>query len=164
MLQRMRERKSGDTANKAPRRNPADQAQPDEMTHDAATAPAREGQGRPPRRRDDRRGRNGAARAGNVGQPPRARSNANPRVDRAPADLDDHEGNERQPGPNAHLGSLRIREPRRRGNAPSGQPDPLRTSIDALGGRGGNRNGRANAKGGRGGPADPLRTTFGRLR
>jgi ATP-dependent RNA helicase RhlE len=51
------------------------------------------------------------------------------------------------------------------------QPDPLRTSIDAItdkgGYRGGNRsNGnkpRGNGGSGRGGPADPLRTSFGRL-
>jgi ATP-dependent RNA helicase RhlE len=56
---------------------------------------------------------------------------------------------------------------------PSGarQPDPLRTSIDSLGrGNGGGRNrgrGRANGGGGGGGsrgPADPLRTNFGRLK
>ena len=58
---------------------------------------------------------------------------------------------------------------------PSGarQPDPLRTSIDSLGrggggGRNGNRNrGRSGGGGGGGGargPADPLRTNFGRLK
>ncbi|MGA1726046.1 MAG: hypothetical protein ACO38G_08015, partial [Burkholderiaceae bacterium] len=57
---------------------------------------------------------------------------------------------------------------------PSGarQPDPLRTSIDSLGrGGGGGRNrnrGRSGGGGGGGGgargPADPLRTNFGRLK
>jgi ATP-dependent RNA helicase RhlE len=66
-------------------------------------------------------------------------------------------------------------EPRTGGNG--GQPDPLRTSIDSMtsrgnGYRGNNRNGpsggRSGAGGGgqggsRGGPADPLRTNFGRI-
>ena len=53
-------------------------------------------------------------------------------------------------------------------------PDPLRTSIDAMSergrGNGGNRRG-GNGGGGRGhsagnsrGPADPLRTSFGRIK
>jgi ATP-dependent RNA helicase RhlE len=69
---------------------------------------------------------------------------------------------------------MRIREPRLNPST-GGQPDPLRTSIDSLGSRGGNRN-RGGGGGGRGGPrndaprgnaggaADPLRTTFGRFR
>jgi len=83
-------------------------------------------------------------------------------------------GAERQPGPNAHLGSMRIRDPRPRAAAPGGQPDPLRTSIDALGSKGprNNRPGPGRPGGGagrkpegpRGGPADPLRTSFGRIR
>jgi ATP-dependent RNA helicase RhlE len=71
------------------------------------------------------------------------------------------------------LGQLRIREPRARAAAPGGQPDPLRTSIDSIGGRGarnGNRGGGGGGRGGprgdapRGGPADPLRTSYGRIR
>ncbi|GAB4090540.1 DEAD/DEAH box helicase [Hydrogenophaga soli] len=172
MLQRMRERKSSDTPAKAPRRNPNGQGQ-DDAPRDAAGAAGPDGQPRPPRRHDDRRGRNGGGRGPNGGQQQRPRGNAGPRADRGPAGHDEHEGNERQPGPNAHLGSMRIREPRHQG-APGGQPDPLRTSIDALGGRGGNRGGNRNGRGGpqggrggngpRGGPADPLRTSFGRLR
>jgi ATP-dependent RNA helicase RhlE len=65
-------------------------------------------------------------------------------------------------------------EPRGQGGNTGGrQPDPLRTSIDAIadrgGYRGGNRGGagkpRTNPGNGpsRGGPADPLRTSFGRL-
>ncbi|MDP2418648.1 MAG: DEAD/DEAH box helicase [Hydrogenophaga sp.] len=81
-------------------------------------------------------------------------------------------GAERQPGPNAHLGSLRIREPRPRAAAPGGQPDPLRTSIDSLGSRGARNNRPGQGRGGpgrnsdapRGGPADPLRTNYGRIR
>ena len=90
------------------------------------------------------------------------------RTPRAPRE-DRYEGEdrpERQPGPNAHLGSLRIREPRPRPANPGGQPDPLRTSIDAM--RTGNRHnkgGKGGGKGGQqGGPADPLRTSFGRIR
>ena len=88
-----------------------------------------------------------------------------PREDRGPRE-DREPGAERQPGPNAHLGSLRIREPRPRPANPGGQPDPLRTSIDAM--RTGNRHnkgGKGGGKGGQqGGPADPLRTSFGRIR
>jgi ATP-dependent RNA helicase RhlE len=59
------------------------------------------------------------------------------------------------------LGSLRIREPRPRTGNPGGQPDPLRTSIDAM--RSGNRNKGGGGKS-NGGPADPLRTNYGRIR
>jgi ATP-dependent RNA helicase RhlE len=96
------------------------------------------------------------------------RANRGPREDREPRG----EGSERQPGPNAHLGSLRIREPRPRSAAPGGQPDPLRTSIDSMrsgnrgGGKGNNRGGGGGGgqRGGNGGGADPLRTSFGRIR
>ncbi|MDO9570856.1 MAG: DEAD/DEAH box helicase [Hydrogenophaga sp.] len=92
------------------------------------------------------------------------------RGDRGPARGEG--GAERQPGPNAHLGSLRIREPRPRAAAPGGQPDPLRTSIDSLGSRGARNNRPGQGRGGpgrnsdapRGGPADPLRTNYGRIR
>jgi ATP-dependent RNA helicase RhlE len=108
---------------------------------------------------------------GNNSQPPRQNAE---RPNRAPRD-DRYEGEdrpERQPGPNAHLGSLRIREPRARTAAPGGQPDPLRTSIDSMrtgsnrnknrgGGGGGQRGG---SGGGNGGGADPLRTSYGRIR
>ncbi|MDO9437651.1 DEAD/DEAH box helicase [Hydrogenophaga sp.] len=106
-------------------------------------------------------------------RPPR--EDRGPRMDRGPRDENDG-GSERQPGPNAHLGSLRIKEPRPRAANPGGQPDPLRTSIDAMrtgnrggkGGGGGRGNGggpRGNGGGGGGGGgADPLRTSFGRIR
>jgi ATP-dependent RNA helicase RhlE len=138
--------------------------------------PARQGEGQgqgQPRNRDNFGGGNGGG-----GQPRNAdRPNRGPREDRG----DGGERGERQPGPNAHLGSLRIREPRNQGSSPGGQPDPLRTSIDSLGsrgGRGGNGGGGGNR--GRGGPggrsgggggggkqgggADPLRTSYGRIR
>jgi ATP-dependent RNA helicase RhlE len=91
---------------------------------------------------------------------------------------------ESQPGPNAFRNAS-VRgdrpafrdEPRGPAGAPR-QPDPLRTSIDSMADRGGyrgnrNRNGTggggrgpgAPAGGGsRGGPADPLRTSFGRIK
>jgi ATP-dependent RNA helicase RhlE len=112
----------------------------------------------------------GGPRQGAQGQrPPRQQGD---RVDRGPRE-DREPGAERQPGPNAHLGSLRIKEPRPRAANPGGQPDPLRTSIDAMrtgnrggkgggGGRGGN--GPRGGGGGGGGNADPLRTSFGRIR
>jgi ATP-dependent RNA helicase RhlE len=89
-----------------------------------------------------------------------------PRGDRPPR-FDGDEGNERQPGPNAHLGSLRIRDPKPRQASPDGQPDPLRTGIDAM--RTGNRrNKKRGGKGGGqggggGGGVDPLRTNYGRI-
>ncbi|MDP3813115.1 MAG: helicase-related protein, partial [Hydrogenophaga sp.] len=129
------------------------------------------------------RGNNGP-RNGNGAQgprPPRQQADRGERMDRAPREdrgpREDREpGAERQPGPNAHLGSLRIKEPRPRAANPGGQPDPLRTSIDAMrtgnrggkggggggGGRGGPRN--AGGGGGGGGNADPLRTNYGRIR
>jgi ATP-dependent RNA helicase RhlE len=92
-----------------------------------------------------------------------------PRGDRPPR-MEGEEGHERQPGPNAHLGSQRIRDPKPRQANPNGQPDPLRTGIDAM--RTGNR--RNKKKGGRGGQGgaggggggggvDPLRTNYGRI-
>ncbi|QHE85300.1 DEAD/DEAH box helicase [Hydrogenophaga sp. BPS33] len=105
---------------------------------------------------------------GQQGQRP-PREDRGPRMDRGPRD-DNDGGNERQPGPNAHLGSLRIREPRPRPANAGGQPDPLRTSIDAMrtgnrGGKGGGRGGNGGGGGGqRGGGADPLRTSYGRIR
>jgi ATP-dependent RNA helicase RhlE len=89
-----------------------------------------------------------------------------PRADRPPR-MEGEEGHERQPGPNAHLGSLRIRDPRPRQANPNGQPDPLRTGIDAM--RTGNRGKNRNKKGGGGGGqrgegnVDPLRTNYGRI-
>jgi ATP-dependent RNA helicase RhlE len=91
-----------------------------------------------------------------------------------------------QPGPSAFRNAdarnekranPRSTEPRNpNGNVAGGrQPDPLRTSIDAIADRGGYRGGNRNSNGGagkprsntanpsRGGPADPLRTSFGRL-
>ena len=123
--------------------------------------PPAEGQGEGRRRNRNRRGGSGngpqrQAGANGNAQAPRQ----NPERQNRPPREDRYEGEdrpERQPGPNAHLGSLRIREPRARAAAPGGQPDPLRTSIDSM--RSGNRN-----KNRGGGGADPLRTSFGRIR
>jgi ATP-dependent RNA helicase RhlE len=146
--------------------------QPRQRAEAAEGQPLAEGQGEGRRRNRNRRGGNG----GN-GQPRQANGNAQPprqnveRQNRPPRE-EHHDGEdraERQPGPNAHLGSLRIREPRARAAAPGGQPDPLRTSIDSM--RSGNRNknrgggGGGGQRGGNGGGgADPLRTSFGRIR
>ncbi|MGI9218979.1 MAG: DEAD/DEAH box helicase [Hydrogenophaga sp.] len=107
------------------------------------------------------------------GQGPNAgqRNDRPPRQDRGPRperDFEDGDRAERQPGANAHLGSLRIRDPRPRAAAPGGQPDPLRTGIDSM--RAGKRSGGGNNKnrggkpgGGNGGQPDPLRTRFGHI-
>jgi ATP-dependent RNA helicase RhlE len=94
---------------------------------------------------------------------------------------DDQGSGESQPGPNAFRNaSVRSDrrpafrdEPRGPAGAPR-QPDPLRTSIDSIADRGGyrgnrNRNGGSGrgpggSGGSRGGPADPLRTSFGRIK
>jgi ATP-dependent RNA helicase RhlE len=179
MLQRVREKKTdapqgrGNGGGNGQRQRPAQgDAQP------RVDGP-RDGQ----RQNAGGRGRNGGggsgpARSGGNFAGPRAGNNEQraprpPREDRGPRE-ERGEGSERQPGPNAHLGSLRIREPRGGSSTgPGGQPDPLRTSIDSMGGRGrGNGNGNRGGRGGpgrngdapRGGPADPLRTSFGRIR
>ena len=178
MLQRVREKKANDGG--SPGRGNGGQRQ--------RTAPQGEGQGES-RGEGGGRGRNGGGRNAQGPRPQREgqgqarnrdgfgggqarngdRPNRGPREDRG----EGGERAERQPGPNAHLGSLRIREPRNQGSAPGGQPDPLRTSIDSLGsrgGRGGNGGGSNRGRGGRsgggpkGGGADPLRTSFGRIR
>ncbi len=178
MLQRVREKKAtdgggaGTGAGQRQRQRPAD----------GGETRARGEQQPPTSRGEGRRagGRNaGGANRPYPGQPRHAEARVEraPREDRMPRDdrgpREDREPREdRQPGPNAHLGSLRIREPRPRSAAPGGQPDPLRTSIDSMrtgnrgkggpGGPGGNRGSRTG--GGNGGAADPLRTSFGRIR
>ena len=178
MLQRVREKKAtdgggaGTGAGQRQRQRPAD----------GGETRARGEQQPPTSRGEGRRagGRNaGGANRPHPGQPRHAEARVEraPREDRMPRDdrgpREDREPREdRQPGPNAHLGSLRIREPRPRSAAPGGQPDPLRTSIDSMrtgnrgkggpGGPGGNRGSRTG--GGNGGAADPLRTSFGRIR
>ncbi|OPF64738.1 DEAD/DEAH box helicase [Hydrogenophaga sp. H7] len=170
MMTRIREKKA-EGGNSG--RNNNGGGQPRQRAESGEGQPLAEGQGEGRRRNRNRRGGGG----GN-GQPRQANANGNPnhngqprqhqeRTPRAPRE-DRYEGEdrpERQPGPNAHLGSLRIREPRARAASPGGQPDPLRTSIDSM--RTGNRNknkGGGGQRGGNGGGADPLRTSYGRIR
>ncbi len=163
MLQRVREKKAGEPQGRGNGGGGQQRQRP--AGGDGAQADGPRGEGR--------RGNNGGRRAGGGGnghprnggpgqRPPRQQAERGDRSDRPPRE-DREPGVERQPGPNAHLGSLRIREPRPRSAAPGGQPDPLRTSIDAM--RTGNRGNKGKA-GPRnsGGPADPLRTNFGRIR
>ncbi|MGQ2921339.1 MAG: DEAD/DEAH box helicase [Hydrogenophaga sp.] len=178
MLQRVREKKAGEGQ---PGRGHGGGGQRQRPAGDGAQIDGPRGEGR--RGGGQRANGNGGGNGGGNGQPrghggPRqgAQGQRPPRqqgdrVDRGPRE-DREPGAERQPGPNAHLGSLRIKEPRPRAANPGGQPDPLRTSIDAMrtgnrggkgggGGRGGNG---PRGGGGGGGNADPLRTSFGRIR
>ncbi len=165
MVQRVRERKSDAPSSN---RNTARQ-----RPAQAADGPAQAGEGeaRGDGRRRRNRNRNGQRNVNNNANA-QARPANNPqrasgeRQNRPPVQHHDHDGDdrpERQPGPNAHLGSLRIREPRARSAAPGGQPDPLRTSIDSMrsGQRGKGKPGKQRGNGG--GGADPLRTSYGRI-
>ncbi|HEY9095761.1 MAG TPA: DEAD/DEAH box helicase [Hydrogenophaga sp.] len=176
MLQRVREKKASEGGSSGrgnggggQRQRPAAQADGEGGGARGRNGGGRNSQGPRQARQGDGQGQGQPRNRDNFGGQPR---NAD-RPNRGPRE-EGGERSERQPGPNAHLGSLRIREPRHTGGAPGGQPDPLRTSIDSLGrgGRGGNgggnrgrggpgRNG-GGAKGG--GGADPLRTSFGRIR
>jgi ATP-dependent RNA helicase RhlE len=188
MLQRVREKKASDAPQGARGNGGGQRQRPagDGGQAEGQRSEARRPQGGGQRPQGNGGGGNGQPRsaAGNRGgaqgqRPPRQaqgdrmdRGDRPDRGDRGPARGEG--GAERQPGPNAHLGSLRIREPRPRAAAPGGQPDPLRTSIDSLGSRGArnNRAGQGQGRGGpgrnndapRGGPADPLRTNYGRIR
>jgi ATP-dependent RNA helicase RhlE len=184
MMTRIREKKAGEGQPKA--RGPRPQAaegQDGEERQARAEQPRREGAGNGQGPRGERgegagnrpRRRRGGGGAGN-GQGQQAQGPRNdrpPRQDRGPRperDFGDEGGDrpERQPGANAHLGQMRIRDPRPRTAAPGGQPDPLRTSIDSM--RTGNRHknkggGGGGQRGGNGGGgADPLRTSYGRIR
>ncbi len=118
----------------------------------------------------NRRRRSGGGQGQQAQGPNQGHRNDRPaRQDRGPRPEHLHEDGdrpERQPGANAHLGQMRIREPRPRTAAPGGQPDPLRTGIDSMragkrGGGGNNKN--RGGKGGGGGKPDPLRTRFGHI-
>jgi ATP-dependent RNA helicase RhlE len=184
MMTRIREKKAGEGQPKA--RGPRPQSaegQDGEERQARAEQPRREGAGNGQGPRGERgegagnrpRRRRGGGGAGN-GQGQQAQGPRNdrpPRQDRGPRperDFGDEGGDrpERQPGANAHLGQMRIRDPRPRTAAPGGQPDPLRTSIDSM--RTGNRHknkggGGGGQRGGNGGGgADPLRTSYGRIR
>ena len=179
MMQRIREKKGSEGQGRGGRgqgpRSSGDEADGDMPREPREPREAR-GEGRGDGRRQGGQrpqqangGGNGQGRGGRGGQRQgqgqgQGRGDRGDRPDRGERG-EREPGAERQPGPNAHLGSLRIREPRPRPANPGGQPDPLRTSIDAM--RTGNRNhkGGKGGKGGQqGGPADPLRTSFGRIR
>ena len=185
MLQRVREKKAGEPQGRGNGNGGGGQRQRpagDGAQIDGPRGEGRRGNGGGQRANGNGGGngqpRHGGNRNGGPGQrPPRQQADRGDRMDRPPREdrgpREEREpGAERQPGPNAHLGSLRIREPRPRSAAPGGQPDPLRTSIDAM--RSGNRSGKGGGGGGggrggsgprgQGGPADPLRTSFGRIR
>jgi len=157
MVQRIREKKGneGQGRQRGPRAQDGE-GQGDGQPRQGGQGPRPQGaQGKGPRPQG-----NGQQRQ----RPPRG--DRQDRGERGPrAERDGEERHERQPGHNAHLGSLRIRDPKPRVGNPGGQPDPLRTSIDAM--RTGNRNKKRGGGGGRGkeagGAADPLRTSFGRI-
>jgi len=177
MMQRVRERKEsegGGNRNRSARAEGGEERAPRQPQGDGGAG----GNGR----RRNRNGRHSSSGQGAQAQPPRQpqgqqqprppREPREPREARPPRD-DDFDGNrpERQPGPNAHMGHLRFRDPKPRAANPGGQPDPLRTSIDAM--RTGNRNKKNGGGGGKGGGnkgprtpgggADPLRTSYGRI-
>jgi ATP-dependent RNA helicase RhlE len=172
MLQRVREKKAGEGSSSGRGNGGGGQRQRSAAQGEAQ--PRGDGQRDGPRGEGRRGGRNGGQGNRPNGNGNNAPRNAEQRASRGPREEREPrgEGSERQPGPNAHLGSLRIREPRPRSAAPGGQPDPLRTSIDSMrsgnrsGGKGNNRGGGGGGgqRGGNGGGADPLRTSFGRIR
>ena len=181
MMQRVRERKEsegGGNRNRSARAEGGEERAPRQPQGDGGAGGNGGGNGR----RRNRNGRHSGSGQGAQAQPPRQpqgqqqprppREPREPREARPPRD-DDFDGNrpERQPGPNAHMGHLRFRDPKPRAANPGGQPDPLRTSIDAM--RTGNRNKKNGGGGGKGGGnkgprtpgggADPLRTSYGRI-
>ena len=181
MMQRVRERKEsegGGNRNRSARAEGGEERAPRQPQGDGGAG----GNGGSNGRRRNRNGRHSSSGQGAQAQPPRQpqgqqqprppREPREPREARPPRD-DDFDGNrpERQPGPNAHMGHLRFRDPKPRAANPGGQPDPLRTSIDAM--RTGNRNKKNGGGGGKGGGnkgprtpgggADPLRTSYGRI-
>jgi len=182
MMTRIREKKATEGQGKAaqrPARPPRAQAPAEapQFDEDGNELPRSQAQGQPggntsahPNKRRRRRGKGGQAgqqaQGGGQQQPQDQRQDRPPRQDRRPREDFDGERHERQPGANAHQGSLRIRDPRPRAAAPGGQPDPLRTGIDSM--RAGKRDGRNKNRSGKGGGSgggqpDPLRTRFGHI-
>ncbi|HWP12640.1 MAG TPA: DEAD/DEAH box helicase [Ramlibacter sp.] len=151
MMQRIRDNR-GEKAGRSGARNGSDGAR------NGSTNGARNGTAQPQGQRANggQSARNGAAAPRNLnGQPPRQNGGARPRYD-----------GEAQPRDGAHnIASPFVqRDPTPRKT--DGQPDPLRTSVDSMGGRGrrGNGAGRSNRGGGGFGPrggGNPART-FGR--
>ena len=185
MMTRIREKKAGEGQARPPRparaERPPVQAAAPQFDEEGNELPRSQNPGQPngnPNKRRRRRGKGGQGggqqfqghNPGQGNQPSQGqRQDRPPRQDRGPREDFDGERPERQPGANAHLGQMRIRDPRPRAAAPGGQPDPLRTGIDAMrtgkrgnGGGGKNRGGKGNG-GGNGGQPDPLRTRFGHI-
>ena len=180
MMTRIREKKSTEGQGKAqrPARPPRAQAPADapQFDEDGNELPRGQAQGQPggnnnanPNKRRRRRGKGGQGGGqqfqGNA-QPAQGqgqRQERPPRQDRGPREDFDGERPERQPGANAHLGQMRIREPRPRAAAPGGQPDPLRTGIDAMRTSKHRDKNKGPKKSGNGGQPDPLRTRFGHI-
>ena len=187
MMQRVRERKEGEGGGRNRQARQADGERGDSRQDERGPRQPQGdgGNGGDNARRRNRNGRHSSGPASNNGpRPPQnqGQGQQQPRQARPPRG-DDFDGDrpERQPGPNAHMGHLRFRDPKPRAANPGGQPDPLRTSIDAMrtgnrnkksgGGNGGNNGGGGNrggkgprsGGGGGGGGADPLRTSYGRI-
>ncbi len=178
MMTRIREKKSTEGQGKAqrPARPPRAQAPADapQFDEDGNELPRGQAQGQPggnnnanPNKRRRRRGKGGQGGGqqfqGNAQPAQGQRQERPPRQDRGPREDFDGERPERQPGANAHLGQMRIREPRPRAAAPGGQPDPLRTGIDAMRTSKHRDKNKGPKKSGNGGQPDPLRTRFGHI-
>ena len=180
MMTRIREKKATEGQGKAPRpaKPPRAQAPTEapQFDEDGNELPRQQAHGQPggnangnPNKRRRRRGKGGQGGGqqfqgqGN-GQPQQGqRQERPPRQDRGPREDFDGERPERQPGANAHLGQMRIRDPRPRAAAPGGQPDPLRTGIDAMRTSKHRDKNKGPKKPGNGGQPDPLRTRFGHI-
>ena len=160
MFARMRERKGGQGQGQGPRnKGPRPQGGQHPRPPKSLDAPrVRTPEGAPPDEDDDPE------------FPPHFRNNG-PRSN-------NNNNNRRRRSNNPGGGNNNANASNRRSGGPSGnggQPDPLRTSIDAISqrsgrpGGGGNRgrSGGGRSSGGGGGnrgPADPLRTSFGRIK
>jgi ATP-dependent RNA helicase RhlE len=156
MMQRIRDNKGEKTASGGGRNGSGNGAR-----NGARNGPgngARSGAAQPQGQRTNggQPARNGAAAPRNMNsQPPRQNGSPRPR----------HDDVEAQPRDGAHnIASPFVqRDPTPRNT--DGQPDPLRTSVDSMGGRGRRGDGRSNRSGGGGfgprGPGNPART-FGR--
>jgi ATP-dependent RNA helicase RhlE len=151
MMQRIRDNKGEKAGSGGPRNGNGARNSPSNGARNGAAQP--QGQ----RVNGGQNARNGAPAPRNMnGQPPRHNGGARPRFD-----------GEAQPRDGAHNSASPFvqRDPTPRNT--DGQPDPLRTSVDSMGGRGrrGNGGGRSNRTGSGGfgprGAANPARN-FGR--
>ena len=175
MMTRIREKKTGEGQAKAqrPARPPRPQSDEPRFDEDGNELPRTQTQGQPnangnPNKRRRRRGKGAQgsqpAQGGQVQGQGQQRQDRPPRQDRGPREDFDGDRPERQPGANAHLGQMRIRDPRPRVAAPGSQPDPLRTGIDAMRtDKHRNKNKGSRGNGGGNGQPDPLRTRFGHI-